>query len=435
MTSKPDQHPDPGFTTRTYSCLLIMLLMLAQMSATAQTEANTMPDTRIREAMALMDAFATRSGLTGSLPPQRYLWTDAFAVCNYLGLARASGEPRYTGLARQLVNQVHHVLGRHRDDDSRSGWISGLGEADGERHPTRGGLRIGKPQPERAPREPYDERSEWDRDGQYFHYLAQWMHALDQVARTTHEAVFNTWARELSLAAFNAFTYQPAPNIEPHRMVWKMSVDLSRILVPSMGQHDPLEGYVSNLQLLATAAALRQTAGMSDLEADTRKYAAMLKRTELATADPLGIGGLLIDAWRLQQLMQAGAESDARLLDQLLQAAALGLRHFSRGNELEQPANYRLAFRELGLAIGLHALERMHQAIDREAGAAAPPRLRAQLEELMRYLPLRDEIETFWLNPERQRSASWSDHQDINAVMLATSLVPDGFLDLLPLDE
>jgi len=420
---------------RTRHCLLITLLTLSQMAAAAQTEANTMPDTHIREAIALMDAFAARTGLTGSQPPQRYLWTDAFAVCNYLGLARASGEPQYTRLARQLVKQVHDVLGRHRDDDSRSGWISGLSEADGKRHPTRGGLRIGKPQPERGLHEPYDERSEWDRDGQYFHYLTQWMHALDQVARTTHEPVFNSWARELSLAAFNAFTYQPAPNIEPHRMVWKMSIDLSRILVPSMGQHDPLEGYVSNLQLQATAAALRQTAGRLDLEADTRQYAAMLKRTELATADPLGLGGLLIDARRLQQLMQPGAESDAQLLDRLLQATALGLRQFERGNELRQPARYRLAFRELGLAIGLHALERMHQAAGREADTATLPRLRAQLEELMRYLPLRAEIEAFWRDPENQRSESWREHQDINAVMLATSLAPDGFLDLLPLDD
>jgi hypothetical protein len=133
--------------------------------------------------------------------------------------------------------------------------------------------------------------------------------------------------------------------------------------------------------------------------------------------------------------MQQGAVSATQLLDRLLQAAALGLGHFARGNELQQPASYRLAFRELGLAIGLHALERMHQTAGRATGTAAPPRLRALLEELMRYLPLRDEIETFWRNPQHQRTASWSEHQDINTVMLATSLVPDGFLELLPLDN
>ena len=37
-------------------------------------------------------------------------------------------------------------------------------------------------------------------------------------------------------------------------MYWKMSIDLTRPLVPSMGQHDPLDGLVTynELQLTAT---------------------------------------------------------------------------------------------------------------------------------------------------------------------------------------
>jgi hypothetical protein len=415
--------------------LPIILLALAQIVAGTQTEARTMPDPRFREAIALMNDFAARTGLTTAHLAQRYLWTDAFAVCNYLGLARASGEPQYTELALQLVTQVHHVLGRYRDDDPRNGWISGLDEADGEQHPTRGGLRIGKPQPERSPGEPYDERGEWDRDGQYFHYLTRWMQALDQVARTLHDPQFNTWARELSAVAFNAFTYPPAPHTEPRRMAWKMSIDLSRKLVPSMGQHDPLEGYVSNLQLQSTAQALQQPADRPDLEADTLQYAAMLKHAELATADPLGLGGLLIDAWRLQQLGQQGTVPDPQLLERLLQAALPGLRHYARSHELKQPARYRLAFRELGLAIGLHAVERMHRTAGQTPGIAPTARQRALLEELVRYLPLRDEIETFWRNPDHQHTASWLQHQDINAVMLATALVPAGVLDVLPVER
>lgn len=58
--------------------------------------------------------------MTSPRPSQRYLWTDAFAVCNFLGLARATGEARYSDLALQLVDQVHHVLGRHRADDRRT---------------------------------------------------------------------------------------------------------------------------------------------------------------------------------------------------------------------------------------------------------------------------------------------------------------------------
>jgi hypothetical protein len=49
-------------------------------------------------------------------------------------------------------------------------------------------------------------------------------------------------------------------------------------------------------------------------------------------------------------------------------------------------------------------------------------------------VPLRDEIEAIWRNPEQQRTATWIEHQDINEVLLATCLAPDGFLVLLPPD-
>ncbi|MEA2093508.1 MAG: hypothetical protein U9P11_02960 [Pseudomonadota bacterium] len=418
---------------RVRCCLLIILLPLAPALAGAQTEVGTMPDPRIEEAIALMNAFAERTGLVSEQPPRRYLWTDAFAVCNYLGLARTTGEQGYTERALQLIDQVHHTLGRHRDDERRAGWISGLAGDDGERHPTRGGLRIGKALAERGPREPLDERLEWDRDGQYFHYLTKWMHALDQVTRTTRQPRYNTWARELARSAFAAFTYQLSPAWEPRRMVWKMSIDLTRAQVASMGQHDPLDGYVSNLQLQSTAAALPQPAAGPNLENDTRQYAMIMKRGEWATADPLGLGGLLVEAWRVQQLMQQGATPEAQLPDRLLDTALTGLRHYAQGGELRLPARHRLAFRELGLAIGLHAVERMQQAADHVAQrTTTSPRLRAQLQALMQYLSLREEIEAFWRDPEHQHAATWIEHQDINEVMLATSLAPDGFLLLLP---
>ena len=212
-----------------------------------------------------------------------------------------------------------------------------------------------------------------------------------------------------------------------------MSIDLTRALVPSMGQHDPLDGYISNLQLRATAAALPQPVAGPNLVDETRQYAAMLKQDELATADPLGLGGLLIDAYRVQQLMQQGAPPDAQLLNRLLDAALTGLQRYAQSGELQLPAKHRLAFRELGLAIGLHAVERMHQTVDHESEqTATSPRLRAQLQALIQYLPLRDEIETTWRDPEQQRATTWIEHQDINEVMLTTSLVPDGFLVLLP---
>src|SRR5688572_12524021 len=130
------------------------------------------------DAAELMSRFAERTGVSGGQRSRRYLWTDAFAVCNFLALERATGEGRYRELGLLLVDRVHHTLGRHRGDDGRTGWLTGLPDREAERHPTRGGLRIGKPLRERLPHEPVDERREWDRDGQYFHYLTKWMHGL-----------------------------------------------------------------------------------------------------------------------------------------------------------------------------------------------------------------------------------------------------------------
>ena len=88
----------------------------------------------------IMLDFGRLTGLTGlasnDAHPRRYLWTDAFAVCNYLELFRQTNDETYRDLALSLVDQVHHTLGRHREDDPRQGWISGLDEKEGERHPT-----------------------------------------------------------------------------------------------------------------------------------------------------------------------------------------------------------------------------------------------------------------------------------------------------------
>jgi len=87
-----------------------------------------------------MTDYGDRTGLaTSRHPPRRYLWTDAFAVCNFLELFRQTDDVQYRENALALVDQVHAVLGRHRDDDPRRGWISGLEEENGKLHPTAGG--------------------------------------------------------------------------------------------------------------------------------------------------------------------------------------------------------------------------------------------------------------------------------------------------------
>jgi hypothetical protein len=385
-----------------------------------------MPDERKAQAIDLMARFADRTGLTSARREQRYLWTDAFAARNFLGLARVTGDARHAQLAVELVHRVHAALGQHRPDDARTGWISGLGAEEGKAHPTSGGLRIGKELPERGPRDPLDDRLEWDRDGQYFHYLTQWMHALDRVAWATGKSVFNVWARELGDAAFRAFTYLPGEGGQ-RRMYWKMSIDLSRPLVRSMGQHDPLDGYVTCAELDATRTAMGGPA--PDIGSQVAALAAMIDEDHLATADPLGIGGLLVDAFRVEQLMRGGAIRGDRLLHAVLSAALDGLDVYARGRELRLPADQRLAFRELGLAIGLRGVSLMWQS------ARGDPRrfsggsdVRSVLDALSRHVPLASRIEAFWLEPAHQQTSTWTEHQNIDEVMLATSLVPDGVL-------
>ena len=73
----------------------------------------------------------------------RYLWTDAFGVVLLASLATELKDDRYLDQAKQLVDDVYHVLSRKR------------------------GIRIGEAA---------------NRDGQYFHYLAMWMYALSGVS-------------------------------------------------------------------------------------------------------------------------------------------------------------------------------------------------------------------------------------------------------------
>ena len=383
-----------------------------------------MIDRRLNQAIDLMARFMVDTGLTGDRPARRYLWTDAFAVTNLLKLHRRTGDRQYRELALALVDQVHYVLGRHRGDDGRAGWLSGLVAGDAEAHPTSGGLRIGKPLPERTPTDPIDERLEWDRDGQYFHYLTKWMLALDRVARATRQPAFNVWARELAAVAHRTFVRATPGGT---RMYWKMSIDLSRPLVAAMGQHDPIDGWITCVELDVTTCDLA-AAPRPSLALAAADFGAMAPRQQLATTDPLGLGGLLVDASRVASLMRRGAWPGPReLLDELLEAAVVGLAGYCASAELGAPAAQRLAFRELGLAIGLaaaHSWASHAQSGDRFPGSVVA---RDALRECGRYASLRGDIESFWLEPVHRSAPAWLAHADINGVMLATALLSGAF--------
>ncbi|MEM4468984.1 MAG: hypothetical protein QXQ03_02735 [Candidatus Nezhaarchaeales archaeon] len=370
----------------------------------------------------LMLQYAYETGLSSNLKPKRYLWTDAFAVCNFLELWRRTSNATYLELAIKLVDQVHYVLGRHREDDVRRGWISGLSDEDGFKHPTIGGLRIGKPLPERRPDEPYDEELEWERDGQYYHYLTKWMHALNRVYRATSNPTYIVWAIELAKTAHRAFVYTDSKGRK--RMYWKMSIDLSRPLVPSMGLHDPLDGLITYMELAFNAPDNLNLSLQNEIE----EMREMCRGMDWVTNDPLGAGELLRCAHSLAKLIAMKGLDEVGLLVDILSSALTSLELSLSTGFLELPASVRLAFRELGLSIGLKAVERMLNLIEVCDALKSNSDVRSTLRVLASYKWIASEIERYWLKPLNMESESWIKHKEINTVMLATSLMPDEFL-------
>lgn len=215
---------------------------------------------------------------------------------------------------------------------------------------------------------------------------AKWMHALDLVARETGDLRYGTWARELADVAHRART----------------------------GLRDPLDGYVTCLQLRATGAP------GPDLDQAVADFEALVAEVDPRADDPLGLGELLLDAARLAQLKDQGAPVRPGLVLQLVDAARDGLEAWVARGELDLPAGRRLAFRELGLATGLAAVQVLREALGPE------PRVDA----LAPFELLRAQIVGFWRDPVHQGDPSWTEHQDIDEVMLATALAPSGMVHL-----
>jgi hypothetical protein len=382
------------------------------------------PSGRLQVVARTMNEFAVTTGLSPPRePPRRYLWTDAFAVCNFLGLFSATRDETWLARANELVAQVHDRLGRFRADDPdterRGKYLSGSVE-----HPISAGLRIGKAMAERREDEAFDERLEWERDGQYYHYLTKWMHALAQATRINDDARYARWAQELARGIHPGFIHGSGAGAKG--MYWKISVDLSRPLVLSMGHHDPLDGFITVEHL---TAVLPPPQGL-DLRREIEDLCTMLAGRDWATNDPLGLGGILCDAYRVLQLVESTGDGTLRqMFPELLNAAARGLASYAQSHNNDVPADYRLAFREFGLTIGLQAAQAVMDLLrGRESGFGSD--IAQLLRVIERHQLIRDDIDAFWSDPENQAVSAWIEHRDINTVMWATSLMPQGFLDL-----
>lgn len=370
---------------------------------------DTAEKENLTTARILMDNFLERTGVNGNTgnPQQRYLWTDAFAVQACFGLYHLLDEKNYFDSALKLIGLVHSTLGRYRDDDPRTGWISGLPEKEGKDNPTVNGLRIGKELGERPAGEPYNQQLEWERDGQYFHYLTRWFMALLQAFRETNEKRYVHWAVDL-IKAGKKFIYGKGNNLH---MYWKMNTDLSEAAVESMGAHDPMEGLICTISAMNALPEKKES-----LTLLREKFEVICSGMSWYTDDPLGIGGLLLNTSRSFELSMEEEALPEEIQPEMLFASSIsGLKIYSDHLfDPTRPAVSRLAFRECGLSLGYNVL---HELRDRYSSFTV------DFSELTNHLSVARSIEQFWTQPSSHLSPTWTDHLDINVVTLAASIL------------
>jgi hypothetical protein len=194
---------------------------------------------------------------------------------------------------------------------------------------------------------------------------------------------------------------------------WKMSTDLSRPLTFAMGLHDALDGFITFREVQHGSSKMRPKTAVPDLASAIESLSTLCRNRDWTTNDPLGTGGLLFDAGRLSLLTDSYA--DHKLLEQLIEESEKGLRTFLANRSLMHATSQRLAFRELGLAIGLMAVTMIIDHTDRTSG---------------QHRSLADKIVDAWLPLAHSPDELWQAHRDINELMLATALTPQTFLSV-----
>jgi len=309
----------------------------------------------------------------------RYLWTDAFGVCNFITLACETGKPHYLDQADKLINAVHNTLGRDRHKGHR------LGSATDE-SPTLGGLRIGKVHPEGHP----------DGDGQYFHYLTKWAFALNRMSIARGEPKYNNWAVDLLKAAHPNFVHRDGGKNAHPRMFWKVSVDMKRPAVPSEGNLDPFDGLVTCSILRGAHSSVERDSStpedssiLSQEEADFREMVDA-KWPRYHSMDPLDLGeALWLAHWALPENETWADAVSGRSLGHLEELWQDGY--------FDEPSGFRLAFREFGTTLGVQV---------------------NPMADASKWVSRVDALHEFWGSRATDRDS------DITPVMMSASLVP-----------
>jgi hypothetical protein len=355
----------------------------------------------------------------------RYLWTDAFGVINYINLhyehqqqrpsSQNSNTNPFLTQARILIDAVHEELGRERHPYPGEPTPRRLVGATND-HPTRGGLRIGKP------------GEEWERDGdgQYFHYNTKWAFALNQFAKATGETRYSQWAVELLEVSHRHFVALKQ-SAQAH-MCWKISVDMTRPVVLSEGNLDPFDGLVTYKLVADTAFVM--TGKETPLVREIGDMHIMVERKYRGyySSDPLDLGeALWLAHWELDDDVLGGGggggeeeeEEEERRVGLLPVTeesplsshwakivsirSAMALDGLWDAGYFHASFNERLAFREFGATLGLQVNTKVVEVVGREVWEKRV-----------------DDVHKMWM----ARGQVFKRDADITPVMLCSSLVP-----------
>jgi hypothetical protein len=122
-----------------------------------------------------------------------------------------------------------------------------------------------------------------DGDGMYHHYLTLWMFALNRLSIATNELEWNNMAVELAKTIHPKF-FVLGPGGKK-RLVWKISMDMKHVLVPSEGHLDAATGFV-------VFRLLQERAGNEVLRKEIEDYRELMMREGNLTAstDMLDLG-------------------------------------------------------------------------------------------------------------------------------------------------
>jgi len=99
---------------------------------------------------------------------------------------------------------------------------------------------------------------------------------------------------------------------------------------------------------------------------------------------------------------------------------------------LSFPSEYRLPFREFGMAIGLHAVERIEGLMGEKPNVFSKNHpVCSQIKYLRRFLPLGEPIEKIWLDPQNRRAETWTEASGYQQRDVGNQLSPGRLFEIV----